>query len=256
MSRREHLTYLIDGKLREDLRRFYGPTRDNLNMKARACTNHYPDLVKSDLNERLEGKATPTTATEVYEVSKAGGWNLQRGFIREEEMPSYSQYYGKLRAFSHSFTHETLAAYFDWWREKTLGDKPIVDHSQARDQALRDAESLRDRLAEKLGAGLGVMSREPGGVIIAVPRRSTVFCSIRSSSFWPLSLLRLSSCPLRFGPRSTHLCLYPPRFSESFSPASGRPGSMPPSTTSQSPRSGWPALSLPCSFRRRLTYLS
>ncbi len=151
VSKKDHLTYLIDGKLREDLRRFYGPTDKRLNTKANTCTDHYPALVTADANQRLQDRATPTTGSEVSQISQAVGWNLHRGSIREHQMASYSQAYDKLKAFSSGFTHGTLAEYFDWWEEKSRKDTQLVEYRETRDQALSEAESLRDRLAAKLG---------------------------------------------------------------------------------------------------------
>jgi len=57
---------------------FYGPTLPLFNLKEGLCTSFYPAHVVSDLNGRLENKATETSKADVQRFSQAVGWNLQR----------------------------------------------------------------------------------------------------------------------------------------------------------------------------------
>jgi uncharacterized membrane protein YjjB (DUF3815 family) len=144
----EHLSYLIDEETLQHLKGFYGATSDTLNSSTSACTNHYSELVLTDLYERLSTTSNDTART----ISQFVGFSLHVGIIPEQTIHYHSRPYNELRAVSPvRFIHETLAEYFQWWKEKAKSDKEIVEYLAARSRALREAEALREMLGAKLG---------------------------------------------------------------------------------------------------------
>jgi hypothetical protein len=152
ISKQEHLTYRIsDAALQNDLRRFHGPTRDLFNMKEGLCTSFYPVLVAADLNARLGKSATLDTMSDIQTVSQAIGWNLQRGLIPPHLLPSASASYEKIRMLPPRFDHDNLIDYFQWWKDKTASQRQMIEYREARDRALQEAASLKERLGKRLG---------------------------------------------------------------------------------------------------------
>ena len=163
ISKQEHLTYLInDNQLQQDLRKFYDQTLTIYTKRKNSCTSRYPALITADLQERLRKVNHIVQQQEVSDtsqVSQGVGWNLH-GSWTPMHVEAYSSSYERLRSIV-PFKPEKLDEYFEWWAKKTRDDKEIKEYRDAREQAIDEAKSLRDRLADKLGVKSDQADQQP-----------------------------------------------------------------------------------------------